>query len=799
MNKKLLGVFGLLTICICLSFTETPDLKSLLTSLQTFLERNPQEKVFIHFDKVKCGVKDTLWFKAYVTAGLENRPSPLSKVLYVDILDKTKKVQHSIILQLKDGLADGYYALKEDEKAGQYHVVAYTKWMLNFSKDYLFHQPVEFIDISNPTDDNKTNLELGDIQFFPEGGNLINGLAVKVGVKAINTNGLGVKTNGTIFNQSNSAITSFSTNEEGFGIVSFVPKENETYIAKVANGLKEFRLPQVLQSGANITVTNKQENSDVVVKVLSTQPAKFFLVVDSRGFLVHATEINLQTSFVFVKFPKEKLLPGISRLTLFDATFKPVAERIIYKDDDAIPSLTFSSLSTAKPRQKIIVKGNIPLKEDDLAFLSASFVDQLWLANGINQVDILSYLNLGSEITGYIENPSQYIDKNKPARWDKLELLLLTQGWRRITWTDVQKTNQDPVKFLPEQNLSLSGKVLDKFNNKPADGAKVTLIEGNLIDGDVIIVKTDSEGKFLFSELNLKSGNEFKIVAENKRGNKEVVKIILDENPFVKELESISLPAFKSNTDSLAIKRITRFEAIEKAYAGMKTILLEGIEVKGERVKSENEERKIYGAGTTTIKAENVVGSQTFTSPLQFLQGRVPGVSVTGNGPSSTVTIRGIGSVTASNEPLILFDNVPISIASLNSIPAINIESVDIFKGADASIFGTQGANGVIAFYSKKGIGSVYAETPGSLTAKDFGLQVKRERYEASYEVKKPEHIKPDERITLHWQPYLKVNKKGDFEISFFASDMPGIISGTIQGLTKKGKPVYGVVNVEVE
>jgi hypothetical protein len=185
MNKKLLGFFGLLTICFCLSFTETPDLKSLLTSLQTFLERNPQEKVFIHFDKVKCGVKDTLWFKAYVTAGLENRPSPLSKVLYVDILDKTKKVQHSIILQLKDGLADGYYALKEDEKAGQYHIVAYTKWMLNFSKDYLFHQPVEFIDISNPTDDNKTNLELGDIQFFPEGGNLINGLAVKVGVKAI--------------------------------------------------------------------------------------------------------------------------------------------------------------------------------------------------------------------------------------------------------------------------------------------------------------------------------------------------------------------------------------------------------------------------------------------------------------------------------------------------------------------------------------------------------------------------------------------------------------------------------------
>ncbi|MCU0383348.1 MAG: TonB-dependent receptor plug domain-containing protein, partial [Cyclobacteriaceae bacterium] len=679
------------------------------------------------------------------------------------------------------------------------HVVAYTKWMLNFSKDYLFHQPIEFIEIDRIIEGDKTTLELGDILFFPEGGNLVNGLAGKVGIKAIGTNGLGVKTEGTIYNQNNLPITSFSTNEQGFGILSLVPKADHTYTAKVNDVYKEFKLPQVLQNGANIAVTNKLENSDIVVKISATQPAKFFLVADSRGFLIHATEINLKASFAFVKFPKEKLLPGISRITLFDATFKPVAERIIYKDDNTIPSLTLSSQSTVKPRQKVTVTGNISLKEDDIAFLSASFVDQLWLTKETKQVDIHSYLNLSSEIAGHIEQPTQYLDMSNPERWDKLELLLLTQGWRRITWADVNKSNQDPVKFLPEQGLSLGGKVLDKFNDKPVEGAKVTLIEGNLIDGDVIIVKTDNEGKFLFSDLNLESGNEFKMVAENKRGNKEVVKIVLDHNSFSKELEGFPFPLYKTNTDTLALQRITRIEAIEKAYAGMKTIMLDGIEVKGERVKSDNEERKIYGAGTTTIKAESIIGSQTFTTPLQFLQGRVPGVSVTGNGPSSTVTIRGIGSVSASNEPLILFDNVPISIASLNSIPAINIESVDIFKGADASIFGTQGANGVIAFYSKKGIGTGYSETPGSLTAKDFGLQIKRQRYEPTYDVKKPEHVKPDERITLHWQPYVKVNKNGDFEITFFTSDLPGAVTGIIQGLTKTGKPLYGVVTIEVE
>ncbi|KAA0989142.1 SusC/RagA family TonB-linked outer membrane protein [Dyadobacter aurulentus] len=91
----------------------------------------------------------------------------------------------------------------------------------------------------------------------------------------------------------------------------------------------------------------------------------------------------------------------------------------------------------------------------------------------------------------------------------------------------------------------------------------------------------------------------------------------------------------------------------------------------------------------------------------QALQGRAAGVSVsTDNQPGAqpVIRIRGVGSINASNNPLIVLDGFPLVNGNMNDINSNDIESVEILKDASsAAIYGSRGANGVIMVTTKKG------------------------------------------------------------------------------------------------
>ncbi len=142
----------------------------------------------------------------------------------------------------------------------------------------------------------------------------------------------------------------------------------------------------------------------------------------------------------------------------------------------------------------------------------------------------------------------------------------------------------------------------------------------------------------------------------------------------------------------------------------------------------------VIGYGTTTVRdatgAVTTLSSEDFnkginTSPEQLIQGRTSGVQVTSStgepGASSSIRIRGAGSIRAGNGPLIVLDGVPldgrdVSAGSdigagaqsarnpLNFINPNDIESVNILKDASAAaIYGARGANGVVIITTKKG------------------------------------------------------------------------------------------------
>lgn len=121
----------------------------------------------------------------------------------------------------------------------------------------------------------------------------------------------------------------------------------------------------------------------------------------------------------------------------------------------------------------------------------------------------------------------------------------------------------------------------------------------------------------------------------------------------------------------------------------------------------------VVGYGTMkrrdlTGAVASVTGDQLAANPVsniaEALQGQLPGVTVTSQdgrpGASMSIRVRGGGSITQSNDPLLIVDGVQVS--RIDDIPADNIESIDVLKdAASTAIYGARGANGVILITTK--------------------------------------------------------------------------------------------------
>lgn len=95
---------------------------------------------------------------------------------------------------------------------------------------------------------------------------------------------------------------------------------------------------------------------------------------------------------------------------------------------------------------------------------------------------------------------------------------------------------------------------------------------------------------------------------------------------------------------------------------------------------------------TTPVNRLDITKSRyaTYTNMYELLKGAVPGVQVSGK----KITIQGASSFLLGTDPLLIVNGV--EVGSLDDIQPVMVESVEVLKGASASIYGSRGANGVI-------------------------------------------------------------------------------------------------------
>lgn len=794
------------SIFVSIGFLQISNVSEKITAaLKKYTEEFPQEKAYLHTDRPYYLAGETIWYKAYVTAGSFNQLSPISKTLYVELIDNKKELISQQMIRLPEGTGRGDIPLPSDLKSGNYLLRAYTNWMRNFDEKFFYSEEIKVWNLDEKQSSTPhPDTEAIDLQFFPEGGNLVAQLKNSLAFKALGTDGLSRSIKGKIFS-SKGEVAEFETSHQGMGVISFMPEKGETYVAEI-NGMKDkkYPLPKVEEQGMVITVTNKSDLQDVVVKIQLSEslprPQVITLVAHQRGELSFMAQATLANVIFFIKIPKVKLVSGLTHITLFDSAGKALCDRLVFIENEENLQVKIIGLKNKyQPREK--VEFEIEIKDRNgnptVADLSLAALNTNEVALDQHRKTIESYLFLQADIRGHIESPGYYFDTSIPDRSAKLDLLLLTQGWSRFSWQKILNNEWPAAPHYIEQGVNIQGQLVDEFNGNPIEGGKVTFFTTDN-QSDIVVAPTGKEGRFIFDDLVFYDSSRVVLQGENKKGKKFVkfnLDPILPKQPSTYQLPPVinELTAFERNLIAQGEER----RKIDASYNyDEKVIVLDAVEVKGEKIDPDREARIYNGAGKT-VNAESVPGSEYLWHPLELLRG-VSGVRLMPNPPGYSVMIRGIGSFMAGTDPLILLDNVPVPLSTLNTIPVSSIASVDVFKGAEAAIFGSQGANGAIAFFTKKGSPKNLL-TQGIYNYSINGYNASQEFYSPVYEVAKPEHVKPDRRVTVYWNPTLVTNDQGKAKVTFYNHDPESIIQLHLEGITKTGRVGIGSARYEIK
>jgi hypothetical protein len=821
LKTKLFSALIALAIFSLFAFSDEDLIGKLVAKLEKYTLNAPQEKVYLQLDKPYYMAGETIWLKGYLFEARSHAVDSVSKVLYVDLVVQEKgKIIYQRILKCESGMTHGDIALQNSLPEGMYRLRAYTNYMKNFSDNFFFTKDIKIWQgsMDNRVDDAKNAefAKISDLQFLPEGGNMVNGLDARIAFKAINIAGKGIDCEGFILENEKDTVAILKSEHLGMGAFNLKPESGKIYTAQV-KGLDgkytSYPLPTASEQGFVMTVDNVTNKENVKILVSNSQPkpagssGEMVMIAHQRGKVCFVSKGSDAKPSFSAKFPRSKFPDdGIVQLTLFDANGQPQAERLIFINQNRQINVKVSTDKVSyKSREKVTLslqatdaEGN-PIEGN----FSVAVTDGSQVLTEPNQENMLTYLLLGSDLKnaqnsdnysnilrGNVEQPAYYFDKTIANVDRHLDILMMTQGWRRFTWSDVLAERYPKIDNVLESGLSVTGKVL-KPNGKVSYNATLTMMLSPKKGESVFTMATaDSLGRYGFYGLDFTDTSSVMVQASNGKVVKNLdVKIDFAVTPTVKIVKFPFNPIeFDASAIDLFLKKTKESIDLEKKLILDDNQMLKEVIV---TVKKERDGRRIYGNATNTVVVDpDKCGS--YRDIFQYIDGRVAGVK---SYSDQSVAGGGKGLLIRGSVPLYLLDGLAGDADLIASVSPCDVEAIDILKGADAGIFGSRAGNGVVAVLTRRG-GNNYDYTkdpaPGAATATKLGYSITKEFYVPQYDIQKAEHIRPDFRSTLLWSPNVKTDVSGKATLTFWNTDGVGNMQIIAEGVGVNGR--VGVV-----
>ena len=492
----------LLGICLIFPLARSQEsIESIANRMEKHFSSRPSELIYLQTSKGVYETGEDLWFKAYQLNSQTFGLSDKSQTLYLQMISSKDSVVWQEKYLIENGIVSGHVYIDEKLLEGDYFLEGYTKYSFykNDTVSVTSKRKIKIVKniahsrvIENPKD---TTFRF---EVYPEGGNLVVGLSSKLAFKATDGKGHPVFVEGTIY-QDDKSLLKINSVHDGMGAVLFTPLANKRYRIELNNG-KSYRLPEIRLQGMVLRLSgqDKKQLNFVVSQSEGVPDGRIYLLGQMRGMVCCVAKGLLRDS-LRISIPLDNFLyQGIAEFTLFDSLMRPVAERLVYVHPEKKLHIT------AEPDKKSFFtreKGTIRIKVTDekgrpvKANLGVSVFDGAY-DDSADPMNILSYYYLSSQIRGKIYNPTYYFDARNNGRTEGMDLLLLTQGWRRYVWDMKQPTYQGQPFLTDEINGIQTQKAKVKKKGEHNKGTE-QLLQVSGATGNSQFIWTDSTGHFV--------------------------------------------------------------------------------------------------------------------------------------------------------------------------------------------------------------------------------------------------------------------------------------------------------------
>lgn len=644
--------------------------------------------------------------------------------------------------------------------------------------------------------------EVLDVTFYPEGGYLVPDVENRVTFKVTNTGATVLSQVGKLVDESGNVIAQLQVEHDGMGIVNFTPHVGKAYTAQWTNTLDEkvsFALPQVRQD-ATVLQVRRGDDGLVTISAAGAKSGNGLIVLQQRGQMVACGYDTLTV--------RESDLPaGVVQAMLFDEEMRCLSERLFFAGGSSLSEPTVATdRETYSDRAPVKVNVDLSSLPSNPSNYAVSVIDGQ--ACEPSEGNIFSNLLLQSELRGRINQPNYYFEQgdtiDRKQRLHYLDLLMLTQGWRRYDIPRVLRGRLAEAQYPIEVSQVVTGRVLSDWRKKPVVGAKVSLIAPRVEYSSMTF--TDSLGEFVINMPLLPDSVDCIVMAENIKGKKQM-NLELDEEQFP-QTYYMTLEKSAHEAATFSDDQAWRLER----SGDWRHIILNELTVKAYRPRRHSDERNPYNLTPKKIKEKDI-------TTLEAAAREIPNLTVMGGSlytpgcqSKDHVTIYVDGEPIAENFET---DQTAVKLLSEYISPIDPKPQSNIFLGNQGTpdLSELSIAQSMVSFkdveyiYFARGAhggGSLFIGHREGYTAGDrkepsiylkitqpMGAQTPAEFYSPRYD-QGDDGCEPgsDLRKVLYWNPCVTIGDNGMSTFDFYASDVHSTTYiVTIEGIAADGTP----------
>ena len=668
-----------------------------------------------------------------------------------------------------------------------------------------------------------------DVSFYPEGGYLVPGFENRMTFKAMDSNGKTIDITGDIVDGSGNKVASIATTHDGMGLATFTPQAGMSYQAVCQNedlGEKTFDLPQVRNDVTVLQVSNEGKTAKIESK--GSQQSTAMIAVQQRGNL-------LATGSGSVTVATDTLPAGVVQALLMNENGRMLSERLFFVTGNQAPKAKLSS-NKAVYESRELVQASVDLSEfafvDSIAGnFAVSVTDDRSIVTD-STISILTDLLLQSDLQGHINNPAWYFEDSE--RSNQLDMLMMTQGWRRYDVPHAMVGKIIAPKFPLEQGQVISGTIRTEWRNKLMENATIKVIAPDIRYAETTI--SDANGQWFVGNMSFPEGVKFVVQAESNKGSSLSNLTIDDEQfPSVPSLQMIKETVEKGFLDNLTISYISNEKNRLQYIDGVASVLLDEVIVAKKKI-------------TPPETIYDFVAVRSFD--YQFFEKRNVSSYETALGYISGIVVspNGLYNMRDRNELVgILVDGVPLetlsgqeaagSIASIKersykkqktqkavyveryakpemmgtssdnsfqylrqTIPFDIVKQIDFIPGSAAITFGGgRYKGGVICITTKDGSEKVNKRVEYTLkVVSPLGFQRPAEFYAPRYDSGNDGIGEgTDLRETIYWNPSIAIGNNKQARFNFYTNDAANTsYTITVEGVTQSGELIHATKKI---